>query len=488
MSALRNNPVGSMHELVIRGGRVALDPGWSACDIGIDEGRFAALGAKLDGAEILDATGLWVMPGGIDAHCHLDQPSWGGAGNADDFFSGSISAAFGGTTCMIPFGMPGPGMSSVEGVSRSLDRAAGRSVIDYGLHAVATMATGADVEQQLEQLAGQGVASVKLFMTYEGFAVDDDLFLKVLDASRRLGLLVMVHAENDAGIRRTRRRLLDLGRTELRYHAVAHSEIMEREATHRALALAEITGARIAIVHISSAQSCEEAMRARARGVDVLAETCPQYLFIGAGDLDRPANDAIRFVFSPPPRGPDSQRHLWKALEDGDIDLWSSDHSPYLSADKLGRSAAPGFHTTISGIPGIETRLPLLFSEGLVSGRLTLDRYLGLTSRNAAAAFGLSHRKGSIALGLDADLALWDPTLTWRLEHAALHSGVDFTPYEGRQVTGKPVTVLLRGVPVISDGKLAAEPGLGAFVPRRAGDPDGARKKPVEETTPWLDI
>jgi dihydropyrimidinase len=477
-----------MHELVIKGGRVALDDGWSACDIGIDGGRFAAFGSDLDGSAVLDATGLWVLPGGIDAHCHLDQPDWGGAGNADDFRSGSISAAFGGTTCMIPFGMPGPGMSSVDGVNRSLDRAAGRSVIDYGLHAVATMATGADVDEQLQQLAGQGIASVKLFMTYEGFAVDDDLFLKVLDAARRLGLLVMVHAESDAGIRRTRGRLLELGRSELRYHAVAHSEIMEREATHRALALAEITGARIAIVHISSAQSCEEVMRARARGVEVLAETCPQYLFISARDLDRPTRDAIRFVFSPPPRASDSHRHLWKALEDGDIDLWSSDHSPYLSADKLGKSATPGFHTTISGIPGIETRLPLLFSEGLLAGRLTLDRYLDLTSRKAATAYGLSHRKGSIAVGLDADLALWHPNLTWRLEHSALHSGVDFTPYEGRQVTGKPVTVLLRGVPVISGGKVAAEPGLGAFVPRVAADPANAKKRPVEETTPWLDI
>jgi dihydropyrimidinase len=474
-----------VHERVISGGRVALDDGWAECDIGIDAGRISAIGSGLAGRSVLNAGGKWVLPGGIDAHCHLDQPVWGGAGNADDFESGTVSAAFGGTTCIVPFGMPGPGLSTVGALDRALDRAAGRAVIDYGLHAVVTMGTGADVAGQLDALAARGIASVKLFMTYEGFAVDDDLFLTVLEAARRLGWVVMVHAENDAAIRRTRQRLLDLGRTDIRYHAVVHSEIMEREATHRALTFAEMTGTRMTIVHVSSWQSAEEIERARARGVDVVAETCPQYVFLGAADLDRPAADAARFVFSPPARTPKSHAHLWKELAGGGIDLWSSDHSPYRFADKVGQAAVPGFHTTLSGVPGLETRLPLLFSEGLLAGRVSLGRYLDLTSRNAAAIYGFADRKGRIAVGLDADLALWDPSATWTIGHAALHSCCDFTPYEGRQVTGKPVTVLVRGVPVVEEGALRVKPGFGHFVPRSA-DPARAGK-PIEDAMPWLD-
>ncbi len=474
-----------MHELVIRGGRVAVGDDWAACDVGIDDGRIAALGDGLKGRTAIDAAGRWVLPGGIDAHCHLDQPVWGGAGNADDFESGTISAAFGGTTCIVPFGMPGQDMTTVGAFDRALQRAEGRAVIDYGLHAVVTMGTGADVEAQLESLAPRGAASVKLFMTYQGFAVDDDLFLRVLDKARSLGWIVMVHAENDAAIRRTRQRLIDLGRTAIRYHSVAHSEIMEREATHRALALAEMTGTRMTIVHVSSWQSAEEIERARARGVDVTAETCPQYLFLGAADLDRPATDAARFVFSPPPRTPRSHGHLWRGLADGGIDLWSSDHSPYWFADKIGKAAEPGFTTTLSGIPGIETRLPLLFSEGLVGGKLTLARYLDLTSRNAARIYGLSG-KGSIAVGLDADIAIWDPAYRWTLGHEALHSRVDFTPYAGLEITGRPQTVLVRGRTVVDDGKLAVDPGFGRFVTLTPTDP-AAAPAPVEDSTPWLD-
>lgn len=272
----------------------------------------------------------------------------------------------------------------------------------------------------------------------------------------------------------------------MRYHSVAHSEVMEREATHRALALAEMTGARMMIVHVSSIQSAEEVMRARQRGVDVAVEICPQYLFLGASDLNRPPRDAARFVFSPPPRSQRSRQHLWQALAEGGIDIWSSDHSPYFFADKVGGADTPGFNTTISGVPGLETRLPLLFSEGLLTGRLTLARYLDLASRTAAEIYGLDHRKGRIAIGLDADLVLWDPARSWRLGHAALHSRVDFTPYEGMQITGKPITVPVRGAAVVADEMIEAKPGFGHFVARRPSDPAFA-KMAVEDTTPWLD-
>ena len=473
------------HDMVIRGGRVALDDSWRECDVGIDDGKIAAFGSDLDGRETIDARDRCVLPGGIDTHCHLDQPSWGGATTADDFESGSISAAFGGTTCIVPFAIPGPGITSLQALERALGCAAGRSVIDYGLHGVVTMETGADLDRQFARLAGSGVSSVKVFMSYAGFAVSDDLLLAVMDTARRHGMLVMIHAENDAGIRRTRDLLVARGLTDMRYHTVAHNAVLEREATHRAVAFAELTGARITIVHVSGAQSAKEIVRGRLRGADVLAETCPQYLFLSASDLDRPPLEAAQYMFSPPPRSRADQAYLWQALADGEIDLWSSDHSPYYLAEKVG--VAPHvFHKTVAGVPGIETRLPLLFSEGLLAGRISLDRYLDLTARKAAEIYGLAHVKGRIEPGLDADLAVWDPRLEWRITQPALHSRVDFTPFEGMNVAGKPVTVLVRGVPVIQELSLRARPGFGRLVARKTVDTQQF-KKPIEETTPWRD-
>ncbi len=472
-----------MFDLVIRNGRVALAEGWRDCDIGIAQGCIAELGADLAGAEIVDAKGLWVLPGGIDAHCHLDQPSWGGAVTADDYGSGSISAAFGGNSCIIPFGMPGPGMTTIDGVERVLARARDKAIIDFSLHGVVTEATGS-IADQFDALAAKGMPSAKLFMTYEGFAVSDERILAVMDAARARGMVVMMHAENDAIIRRTRQRLIDSGRTDLRYHTLAHAEVAEREAVNRAAALAEVTGARLLIVHLSSAQTTEELVRAQARGADVIGETCPQYLFLSGADLDRAPADAARFMFSPPPRAPGRGDALWPLLEQGDIALWSSDHSPFRLADKLRDPAQPDFTTAISGVPGLETRLPLLFSEGLLQGRVSLARYLDLAGGAAARLYGLGHVKGRIAPGLDADIALWDPRKRWQIRHEDLHSAVDFTSYEGRRLTGKPVSLFLRGKAIIRDETLVAGRPDGRFVPRRAADPNDFNK-PIEETTPW---
>jgi dihydropyrimidinase len=382
--------------------------------------------------------------------------------------------------------MPAAGMDSVAALERSLGCARGRAVFDYGLHGVVTPETGRDFPEQFARLASSGVASVKAFTTYEGFALSGDDLLATFDAARAHGMTVLVHAENDAAIRRTRERLLALGRTAVRYHAVAHSAVAEREATHRAIALAEIAGTRVVIVHVSCAAAAEEVARARARGVQAIGETCPQYLFLTARDLDRPAEQAVRFVFSPPPRGEKDQERLWAALREDELSLWSSDHAPYRLADKLSHGPEPAFHEVANGVPGLATRLPLLFSEGLLAGRLTLARYLDLAGRNAASVFGLDHVKGRIEVGLDADLAIWDPAARWTLRHADLRSAVDFTPYEGREVTGRPVTVLVRGVPVVADGALAVAPGFGSFVPRRPADP-GSFPPPIEDTTPWLE-
>ncbi len=466
---------------------MALGSGWADLDIGIDGGRIAALGPALAGRAAIAAEGLWVMPGGIDAHCHLDQPRWGGADTADDFASGSRAAAVGGTTCIVPFAMPGPGLDALASLDRALGRADARSIVDYGLHGVLTEDTGRDIPGQLAALVRRGVQSVKLFMTYAGFAVTDDLMIEAMDAARAEGAVVMVHAENDAGIRRTRSRLVASGRTAFRFHAVAHAAAFEREATHRAAMLAEVTGARLVVVHVSSANALDEVLRARARGADVTAETCPQYLFLTAADLDRPPADAARALFTPPPRGPADQARLWAALAAGEVALWSSDHSPFRLSDKLPDPADPAFHRAANGVPGLETRLPLLFSEGLLTGRVTLGRYLDLAGGAAADLYGLSHAKGRIAVGLDADLALWDPDLRWEVRADRHQSNVDFSPFEGRRLTGRPVTVLVRGVPVLRDGALDGEAPAGRFVPRRRAVDDPARIA-IEDTTPWRDI
>ncbi|RIY02833.1 dihydropyrimidinase [Aureimonas flava] len=473
-----------MHELVIRNGRVARCEGWLEADIGIEGGRIAALGKGLEGRRSIDAAGLWVLPGGIDAHCHLDQPSWGGADTADDFGSGSISAAFGGTTCLVPFAMPAPGTSAVEGLERAMARSAGRSFVDYGFHGVVTPGTGGNVDRQVETLAARGVPSVKVFLTYEGFAAGDDLVLGLMDAARASRSTVLVHAENDAAIRRTRGRLLAAGRRSLRFHLVAGAMPAEREATHRVATLAEIAGARAAILHVSGRQSAEEVERARERGVAVVAETCPQYVLLDASVFDGPEREAARFLFSPPPRGADDNAFLWHALAEGRIALWSSDHSPYRLADKLPRTADASFADAVSGVPGLETRLPLLFSEGLLAGRLSLARYLELSAETAARLYGLDDRKGRIAVGLDADIALWDPAARWTVRHEDLHSNVDFSPFEGRRIRGRPVTVLLRGEPVVQDGRLVAAAPAGRFQARHRAAPDSF-PIPLEEHQPW---
>ena len=469
-----------MHELVITNGRVGLADGWNDCDIGVDGGRITALGEHLSGARTIDAAGHWVLPGGVDTHCHLDQPSWGGTEGADGFGTGSLAAVFGGTTTIVPFAMPAPGTTMPEGVERSLALAEGRSFADYSLHAIATEITGPAADQ-MDWLCALGIPSVKAFMTYEGFAVSDARMLELMDGARARGMTVMIHAENDAIIRHARDKLLGAGRTALRYHLIAHGEAVEREAIHRVATLAEVTGARVLIVHISSAQGLEELRRARLRGTDVTGETCPQYVLVPPAALDGPAEEAARFLFCPPGRERASHAALWQGLEADDIALWSSDHSPGPLADKV---AAADFDKAVSGIPGLETRLPLLFAEGLLTGRLSLPRYLSVAGAAAARYYGLDG-KGAIAPGFDADLVLWDPALRWQIRAAEQRSHTGYTPFEGRWMTGKPVTVLLRGQTVVENGQLADRPPDGRFLPRRPLDPSALRL-PIEDTTPWL--
>lgn len=455
-----------MFDTVLRHGRLGLCSGWDEGDIGIKDGKFAAIGRGLSGAQVIDASGLWVLPGGVDAHCHLDQPSWGGAASADGFDSGSRAALFGGTTTIVPFAMPGPGMSTLDGVARSLALAEGRSHIDYALHAIATPASG-PMETQVPQLAAAGIPSIKVFMTYEGFAVSDALMLSLMQAARASDALVMVHAENDAIIRHNAEKLRSLGHTALRYHAEAHSETAEREAIHRVAALAEVTGAKVVIVHVSGAEGLQELTRAQTRGIDLIGETCPQYLFLTKADLDRPLPDVLRFMFSPPPRGDEAAPALWQALASGDLALWSSDHSPCRIEDRFAPGAPPHFDQVVSGVPGLETRLPLLFSEGLIAGRIDLSRYLNLAGAAAAELYGLPS-KGRIVVGNDADLMLWDPESRWQIRATEGQSLTGHSPFESRWITGRPITALLRGQKVLTNGSLTAASPQGRYLRRTA--------------------
>lgn len=477
-------------DLVIRGGTVVTAGDRARCDVGIRGGRVAALAERLpDGICTLDATGRLVMPGGIDAHCHLDQPqaqglASGGAKMADDFRSGSLSAAFGGTTTIIPFAVQHRGQSLREAVADYHRRADGKSYVDYAFHLVVSDPTPAVLGQELPALVEAGCTSLKVYMTYEAMRLSDGQILEVLATARRLGALVMVHAENFECLTWLTARLEAAGKTEPKYHATSRPGPVEREATHRAITLAEIAETPILIVHVSGQEAADEIRRARMRGLNICAETCPQYVILTADDLDKPDFEGAKCMCSPPPRDRSSQAAIWRGLRDGLFDIMSSDHAPYRfdrQGKKLHGMRAP-FRKVANGVPGLETRAPLLFSEGVVAGRIGLERFVALNSTNAARIYGLYPRKGTIAVGSDADIAIWDADRKVTIRNADLHHNVDYTPYEGMTVTGCPTTVVSRGEVICHDGELLARPGRGRFlacgVPEPISAPAGDAKEP----------
>jgi dihydropyrimidinase len=459
-------------DLVIRGGRVVTEADILECDVGIRDGIIAAIGRDLGEArQVLDATGRLVLPGGIDAHCHLAQRSAFGIMTADDFTSGSVSAACGGTTTIIPFAPQQKGESLRAAVEAYAAEAEGRSILDYGFNLIVSDPTPTVLDEELPALVEQGHTAVKVFMTYDSVRIDDGQLLDVLERTRDLGALTMVHAENHALIQWLTRRLVARGDVAPRFHAKAHAPESEREAVHRVIALAEAIGAPVYVVHLSDADAIDEVRRARARGVPVLGETCPQYLVLTEDDLDRPGFEGAKFVFSPPARPAGTPERVWSALAEGVIQTVHSDHAGYRFDDPQGKKlhgdGAP-FHRIPNGVPGLEARLPVVFSEGVVKGRFDLRRFVQLTAENPARIFGLYPRKGVIRVGADADLAVWDPEIAVRLSIYMLHDNMDYTPYEGMEITGWPVTTLSRGRIVWHDGWPRGEPGHGRLLKRTA--------------------
>ena len=473
-------------DLVVRNGTVVSASDTMACDVGVRDGRIVALAQDLPrGKREIDASERLVLPGGIDSHCHIEQHSSFGVMCADDFRSGTISAAFGGTTTIIPFAAQHRGQSLREIVEDYHARATPKAVTDYAFHLIISDPTEQVLGQELPALIRDGYTSFKVYMTYDLLRLDDYQMLDVLDVARREQAMVMVHAENHDVIRWFSRRLLDRGHRLPRYHAVSHPRIAEGEATGRAINLAELIDVPLLIVHVSAEEAIDAIRDARRRGLRIYGETCPQYLFLTAKDLDRDGMEGAKYCCSPPPRDEAAQEAVWRGLEDGSFEVFSSDHAPYRfdESGKLAKGPNAAFKDIANGVPGIELRLPLLFSEGVGGGRIDLNRFVALTATNAARLYGLYPRKGSIMVGADADIAIWNPEREVEVSADMLHDNVGYTPYEGRTVRGWPETVLIRGRTVIDDGNLEVEPGSGEFLP--CAPPERAR--PLGRTAPEID-
>ena len=460
-------------DLVVRHARVATASDCYSADIGIRDGRVAMLGDGLaPGRREIDAAGRVVTPGGVDAHCHLDQPMAPPVHMADDFDSGTRSAACGGTTTVIPFAAQAKGQSLRAAVADYHHRAEGRAHVDYAFHLIVSDPTPQVLEHELPALIAEGYTSFKVYMTYDDLKLDDGQILDVLSLAREHGAMAMIHAENADCIEWLTKRLEAAGRTAPRFHAHARPMLVEREATHRAIALSQLVDVPILVVHVSGREAVEQIRWARGHGLQVFAETCPQYLFLTAEDLGiDDSYQGARCVCSPPPRDKGNQQVIWDGLNDGLFTVFSSDHAPFrydAPEGKKPNGIEVPFRHIPNGIPGLETRLPLLYSEGVLGGRITLEKFVELTSTNPAKAYGLHPRKGSIAPGADADLVIWDEG-DFMLTNARLHHAVDYTPYEGMRLRAWPGMTLARGEIVWDGTTFHPRPGAGSFL--RCGRP-----------------
>ncbi|MFQ3622674.1 MAG: dihydropyrimidinase [Acetobacteraceae bacterium] len=456
-------------DLVVRGGTVVTAAEAVRADVGVAGGRIVALAENLPAeGRVLDAGGLYVIPGGVDSHCHIEQPEADGSVHEETFVSASASAFAGGTTSVICF-VPQFRGHPIGPTHDGYRLRARRAMLDYGFHQIITDPTDEVVRTELPALVAAGVRSFKVFLTYDPLHVDDAQYLRVLAAARRLGAFVTVHCENYHAIRFMTEALLARGMTAPKYHAWSRPPVVEREATHRAIALAELLGQPIQIFHVSCAEAAEEIARAKARGVAVWGETCPQYLTLTADHMDRPGFEGAKFMCSPAPRGSEEHDRVWAMVRSRVLDVISSDHCGYSFEGTRGKAMhgrdAP-FRDIPNGIPGLAARLPIVFSEGVAKGRIDVTDFVALTATNPARLFGLAPRKGTIAIGSDADLVLWDPHRRVRLENALMRHAIDYTPYEGLEVTGWPVATVRRGEVVMQDGTVQAEPGSGRFLAR----------------------
>lgn len=473
-------------DLLIRGGTVVTASDTFNADIGIRGETVAAIGQGLDsGRREIDARGKLAMPGGVDSHAHIEQLAASGLMNADSFETATASAALGGTTTVLSFAAQHVGMSLTKVVEDYHALAARGSVVDYAFHMIIAGPTEAVLKQELPPLIEAGHASIKVFMTYDRLKLDDAQLLDVLAAARENRAFVMVHAENHGMIAWISKRLLARGYTAPKYHAVSHPRGGEAEAFTRLIACAELIDQPIMIYHVSTAQGAATIREARGRGLKIFAETCPQYLLLTKADLDRPGLEGAKWICSPPLREAADQEALWRALALGDLQVVSSDHAPYAydATGKLAAGTAPNFKQIPNGMPGLEARLPLLFDATVSKGRFDANRFVAWTATEPAKIYGLHPRKGSIAIGADADIAIWDPAKEVTFGDAMVKDRAGYTPWAGRTVKGWPMVVIRRGAVIVEHGKLNAAPGSGRFLPRVAGP----AAEPLGRLSPELD-
>jgi dihydropyrimidinase len=453
---------------LVRNGTIVTASDRYVADIYIDKGVITLIGQGLNlpADTVIDASGKLVMPGGIDVHTHLDMP-FGGTTSADDFESGTVAAAHGGTTTIVDFAIQYRGQTLHHAWETWMKKAEGKAAIDYGFHMIVTELTD-QVELEMDALVRQGVTSFKLFMAYPGvFMLDDASIFRALLRTGKNGGMICMHAENGGVIDVLVKNALAEGKTAPKYHALTRPARAEAEATHRAIALAEIADVPIYIVHLSAAEALDMVTEARDRGLPAFAETCPQYLFLSYDNYEEPGFEGAKYVMSPPLRPKETQERLWRGLAFNDLQAISTDHCPFCMKEQ--KTLGEGDFSKIpNGAPGIETRMSLVYDGGVRPGRISLSRFVELTSTSPAKIFGLFPRKGTIAPGSDADLVIFDPEKKVRLSAKTLHMKVDYNPYEGREVTGATDTVISRGRVVIDGGKFVGRAGSGAFLKRGA--------------------
>ena len=458
---------------VISGGTVVTAEGASASDVLIKDEKVVALVAGDCGISqtwagdadlVVDATGKYVLPGGIDAHTHMEMP-FGGTTSADTFETGTRAAAWGGTTMIIDFAIQTKGDSLLAGMDAWQAKADGVCAVDYSFHAIISDVTEASLKE-MDELVAQGVTSFKLFMAYPGvFYATDREILRAMDRATGNGALIMIHAENGIAIDAIVAAALARGQTDPIFHGLTRPAEMEGEAANRAIRLAQVTGAPLYVVHLSSAPALAAVTEARDRGQNTFAETCPQYLFLSEEDMARPGFEGAKFVCTPPLRPREHQSALWRGLRTDDLSVVATDHCPFCYTEQ--KELGVGDFTKIpNGLPGVENRMDLIY-QGVVSGEIGLTRWVEVTSTNPAKMFGLYPKKGAIMPGSDADVVIYDPEAQQTISAATHHMAVDYSCYEGMVIRGKVDTVFSRGRRIIGDGAYLGQAGHGRFVARQ---------------------
>jgi dihydropyrimidinase len=455
--------------LLIRNGTLVSDlHTWSA-DILIEDDRIRDVAPDIPftiADEIIDATGMLVLPGGIDVHTHMDMP-FGGATSSDDFETGTRAAAFGGTTTIVDFAIQARGTKMRHALDIWWKKAAGKACIDYGLHMIVTDLGSSGLED-MDDMVREGVSSFKLFMAYPNvLMVDDATIFRALGQTAKNGALICMHAENGSAIDVIVQRALAEGQTAPIYHALTRPTLAEAEAVHRAIALAEMAGAPVYIVHLSSEDALKEVREARDRGLPVFAETCPQYLLLSIEDLERPGFEGAKYVFTPPLREKHHQPKLWDGLKHDRLQVVSTDHCPFCFADQkqLGKD---DFTKIPNCGPGVENRLQLIHHFGVSAGKISLNRFVELVSTTPARLFGMYPRKGALQAGSDADIVVWDPGAEHTISAQTHHMRVDYSMFEGFEVVGNARHVISRGEVIIENGRFLGRAGRGRYIRRTA--------------------